>query len=370
MLVCATASVCASVCRQRFLTIADCGAIACRAGFYCPGNQQNMSLPEVLCPPGSHCPVSSAAPSLCRTAPGFACTGGDVSEAGRACPPGTWSAGGFMAACSPCVSGFFGSSNGSVDSLCDGACSPGYACVAGSTSATPPEGLCPPGAAVMRCPLRLHSRPRAVVCCRVLECLRVGMLVWCCAAAHGVPALLVLPMCHGTVRRALWSSRCCCLCVRIAVHRSVQRCGFRDVLAMCRWQVRQRQRPDRAAVFWKLFRRLRVSAGVHRSRRRRKRVPARQLERCRCHGVFTVSRRLLRGHRCRHAATVQRPLHRHAWLRVWRWLDVSKRHGVRSWLLRHWRRSCVQNMPQWTFRGVGTHDQRHVFGTVSSRQLQ
>lgn len=85
----------------------------CAAGYFCLAGSTNATA--VLCPAGSSCPTGSANATLCL--------------------PGRYSSSG-AAVCLNCTAGRFGQGQGLTSSLCTGPCSAGYACPAGSPTAT------------------------------------------------------------------------------------------------------------------------------------------------------------------------------------------------------------------------------------------
>jgi hypothetical protein len=97
-----------------------------------------------VCDPGRFGNVPGATASACAGAcsPGYACPAGSTSPQQVVCPLGTYSLSG-AGACTQCAAGRFGASLAQGNASCTGPCSAGFACPAGSANATARE--CPAG---------------------------------------------------------------------------------------------------------------------------------------------------------------------------------------------------------------------------------
>jgi hypothetical protein len=141
-------------------------AVACTA---CPAGQYNPNSGGTSLSACTPCPAGTYGVSLGLTSPGcsgfckagsyggpgqtsnscsgsclagYACPVGSTSPTQAQCVPGKYSSGG-AAVCSNCKSGSYGDQFGDTTSSCSGPCAAGYACPAGSTSAT--QVLCGTG---------------------------------------------------------------------------------------------------------------------------------------------------------------------------------------------------------------------------------
>jgi hypothetical protein len=108
-----------------------------------------------MCPRGQYGPVGCAPCTLCPSGrfgtsigadsvtsgcagvcvPGYMCPPGSTNATAVLCAAGTYSQA-SAGSCTNCPAGLYGGNAGLSSSLCEGACSAGYACPAGSTNAT------------------------------------------------------------------------------------------------------------------------------------------------------------------------------------------------------------------------------------------
>jgi hypothetical protein len=120
------------------LSSATCSG-PCAPGFSC--SEASVSSSSTLCASGPHmyCPLGSY--RALDVPAGFYSVNGSLTtrSAVAACSPGSFCSEGVMRSC---PAGTF-SNKGSKTEACDGLCSPGYYCPAGSTS--PTQVICPAG---------------------------------------------------------------------------------------------------------------------------------------------------------------------------------------------------------------------------------
>lgn len=106
----------------------------------CPAGRYGMASPD-------HSGIgltTDACSGACT--PGYACPQRSTNSTALLCPAGRFSPGG-AGTCTPCTAGRWGALAGQSNATtgCAGVCAPGYACPAGSPSATPSSWQCPPG---------------------------------------------------------------------------------------------------------------------------------------------------------------------------------------------------------------------------------
>ena len=138
----------------------------CRVGHYCPEgtpNELDCGGAALYCPQGSSAPLAVPAGSrgtgvVPNQGGTEACPAGSGCSNGVAtsCDPGFYSEEG-ASFCPPCAAGHFGANPGASSSACDGQCTAGYYCPAGSTSATQnvcggPGVYCPAGSGLALVP--------------------------------------------------------------------------------------------------------------------------------------------------------------------------------------------------------------------------
>ena len=122
----------------------------CAAGKYNAG----AGVGCLSCLAGQHGSTAGLVTAACSgpCTAGYACAAGSISPTASICVVGTYSLAG-AAVCSNCPAGTFGSTQGLTSAVCSGGCTAGYACPAGSTSATS-----------VQCPLGWYSLAGAGVC--------------------------------------------------------------------------------------------------------------------------------------------------------------------------------------------------------------
>ena len=148
-----------STCSNCCIAATTCSQSACSAGTYCPGGTR-----EFTCPAGKWSGIGASSCRDCEVGRYGSSTGNNAStcdgpcSAGYYCPAGSTSS--TQAPCAagrygsstannaltcdgPCTAGRYGSSTGNNASTCNGPCSAGYYCPAGSTSST--QNACPAG---------------------------------------------------------------------------------------------------------------------------------------------------------------------------------------------------------------------------------
>jgi hypothetical protein len=185
-------------------TVSPC--LLCDAGYACPAGSTSATPPAAKCADGTYAAAGASACSPCSTSPppGNACYDGAGAASGRACVAGKWSPGGGTA-CSNCDAGYAcpaGSTSATPEAaICPAGrysvagatscsnCDAGYACPAGSTSASPSAAMCPPAtfsaagaASCSPCAANSISGARASSCTTCAEGSPCGPIPVCPAA--------------------------------------------------------------------------------------------------------------------------------------------------------------------------------------------
>ena len=117
-----------------------------------------------LCDPGKYSTSSSRTSSCTEPcSAGYYCPAGSSSATQNKCPAGTFSSSG-ASSCTQCAAGRYGrAATVRTASDCDGPCSAGYYCPAGSS--IPTQNLCPAGTYGARA--GLSAEPECTVCAAV-----------------------------------------------------------------------------------------------------------------------------------------------------------------------------------------------------------
>jgi hypothetical protein len=110
--------------------------VECPAGAFRPSSS-STGPGCVQCGPGRWGQTANLAGSLCSgpCTAGYACPAGSTSATALECAVGRYSLQG-MGECMGCAAGRYGSSAAATNASCSGPCTAGYACPAGSTNAT------------------------------------------------------------------------------------------------------------------------------------------------------------------------------------------------------------------------------------------